>query len=251
MTEPLKAVNGLDTAMVLAAGLGTRMRHLSEDRPKPLVELGGRCLIDHVLARLRAAGVKHVVVNVHYLADLLERHLAQYSQPKITISCERDQVLETGGGVKRALPLLGERPFFIHNSDSVWLEGEGETSNLHRMAQFWDENRMDCLLLVAKRQNCLGYEGAGDFDFLGDNRLRRRQQGEIVPYVFTGVSIAHPRLFENSPQGPFSLNLLWDRAIKAGRLFGVRHHGLWMHVGTPEALRDAEAQLKQFEFGSP
>ena len=241
------ASSQLDTAMVLAAGLGTRMRHLTKDRPKPMVELGGRCLIDHVLDRLQAAGIKQAVVNVHYFADLLERHLARRDAPKVSFSSERDSVLDTGGGVRKALAKLGSRPFLIHNSDSVWLERE--TANLPAMIAAWDDARMDCLLLLADRETSLGYDGRGDFDLVGDNRVRRRQDGEFVPYVFTGVSIAHPRLFENAPSGAFSMNLLWDRAMQAGRLFGIAHDGVWMHVGTPEALADAEARLKQFEFG--
>ena len=248
----------IDTAMVLAAGLGTRMRHLTADRPKPMVALGGRCLIDHVLDRLAGAGISHAVVNLHHHADLLERHLAGRKHPAIRFSCERGSVLDTGGGVKNALPVLGEEPFFVHNSDSVWIEAHeggsyeranGADSNLARMIKGFDPDRMDALLLLADRETSLGYEGQGDFDLDASGLVRRRRQGEVVPFVFTGVSIAHPRMFADSPSGRFSMNVLWDRAMGAGRLFGLTHEGLWMHVGTPEALAEAEAQLQAHANG--
>ncbi len=226
------------TAMVLAAGLGTRMRPLTDTIPKPMVPLDGRPLIDHVLDRLQAAGIRRVVVNVHYLPDKLEAHLASRREPEIVISDERGVLLDTGGGVVRALPKLGEGPFLIHNSDSVWIEGVG--SNIDRLIDAWDEQRMDALMLVALAARSLGYDGDGDFDMAADGRLQRRAKGGSAPLVFAGVSIAHPRLFASAPQGAFSLNQPWDRAITAGRLFGVRLEGLWMHVGTPEALSEAE-----------
>ncbi|MEQ1711201.1 MAG: nucleotidyltransferase family protein [Hyphomicrobium sp.] len=226
------------TAMVLAAGLGTRMRPLTDVVPKPLVALDGRPLIDHVLDRLAAAGIRRAVVNVHYLADRLVAHLAARTAPEIIVSDERGVLLDTGGGVVRALPLLGDAPFVIHNSDSVWNEGVG--SNIDRLIAGWDDTRMDALMLVALGARSLGYEGAGDFKMIADGRLQRRGKGESAPLVFAGVSIAHPRLFASAPVGAFSLNVPWDRAIAAGRLFGVRLEGLWMHVGTPEALAEAE-----------
>lgn len=226
------------TAMVLAAGLGTRMRPLTDSVPKPLVPLGGKPLVDHVLDRLHAAGIRRAVVNVHYLADKLEAHLARRDAPEIVISDERGILLDTGGGVVRALPKLGDAPFLIHNSDSVWIEGVG--SNIERLIDAWDEQRMDALMLVALAARSLGYDGDGDFDMAADGRLQRRVKGGTAPLVFAGVSIAHPRLFAGAPAGAFSLNEPWDRAIKAGRLFGVRLEGLWMHVGTPEALIEAE-----------
>lgn len=226
------------TAMVLAAGLGTRMRPLTDTIPKPLVKLAGRPLIDHVLDRLWDAGVANAVVNVHHHADKLEAHLAHRTRPKITISDERGVLLDTGGGLIRALPLLGTAPFVIHNSDSVWMEGPG--ANLDRLFAAWDGDRMDSLMLLAISAESLGYEGHGDFTMDADGALARRAEGRETPYVFAGVSIAHPRLFDNAPQGRFSLNTLWDRAISRNRLFGIRLDGTWMHVGTPEALVEAE-----------
>ena len=231
-----------DRAMVLSAGYGKRMQPLTETMPKPLIRLGGRALLDHVLDRLASAGVTTAVVNVHYLADQIEGHLAQRNGPDIVFSDERDQLLDTGGGVCRALHLLGEAPFFIHNSDSVWIEGAA--SSIERMARAWNPDAMDSLLMLAPVVNSVGYAGAGDFSMSPDGRLRRRTEGDIVPFVFAGVSIAHPRLFADCPEGPFSLNLLWDRALAAGRLFGLRHEGIWMHIGTPEALEEAERCLE-------
>ena len=231
-----------ETGMVLAAGLGTRMRPLTDRIPKPLVRLKGRALIDHVLDRLAAAGITRAVVNVHHHADELEAHLRQRKTPKIEISDERGVLLDTGGGVVRALPKLGSGPFLIHNSDSVWIEGIG--SNLERMFAAWDSGTMDSLMLLASAATSLGYEGSGDFAMGTDGRLSRRGERQMVPFVFTGVSIAHPRMFANAPQGRFSLNKLWDEAIDKGRLFGVRLEGLWMHVGTPKALTEAERWIE-------
>lgn len=226
------------TAMVLGAGLGKRMRPLTDDIPKPMVSFNGKPLVDHVLDRLSGAGIARAVVNVHYQPGPLERHLKARSSPEIIVSDERDALLDTGGGVVRALPKLGNDPFVIHNSDSVWEEGVG--SNLQRLFEAWDASRMDTLLLVALASHSLGYDGHGDFTMDAEGRLRRREEGRESPFVFTGVSIAHPRLFENAPVGAFSLNLLWDRAIAADRVFGVRLEGTWMHIGTPEALTEAE-----------
>lgn len=229
------------TAMVLAAGMGTRMRPLTDHVPKPLVEVAGICLIDHVLDRLAAAGVETAVVNVHYRADQMEHHLARRTAPRIVISDERDRLLETGGGVKRALHLLGPGPFFICNSDSISHGGTGD--NLARMAAMWDEGCMDSLLLVAAATAAIGYEGTGDFAMTPDGVLRRRKEREVVPFVFTGLSLATARMFEDSPDGPFSLNVLWSRAIEAGRLHGLRQDGVWLHVGSPEAVMEAERCL--------
>jgi len=225
-------------AMVLAAGLGKRMRPLTDDIPKPMVRFQGKPLVDHVLDRLAAAGITDAVVNLHYKPEPLEAHLKTRRSPKITLSDERDALLDTGGGLMRALPLLGPEPFVVHNSDSVWEEGVG--SNLNRLFSAWDGDRMDSLLLMALGGHSLGYDGHGDFNMDSDGSLRRRQEGRESPFVFSGVSIAHPRLFENAPEGAFSLNKLWDRAIEKNRLFGVRLEGTWMHIGTPEALTEAE-----------
>ena len=231
------------TAMVLAAGLGKRMRPLTDQLPKPLVALAGRPLIDHVLARLSEAGVTNAVVNVHHMADQIEAHLAGRTEPAIQISDERGELLDTGGGVVRARTKLGNGPFFIHNSDSVWIEGKKPC--LQRMVEAWDADTMDTLLLLAPVANTLGYSGQGDFAMDARGIVRRPEAGEVVPYVFTGVSIAHPRLFENAPDGKFSMNLLWDRAIAAARVHGISHDGVWMHVGTPEAVREAEERLRR------
>jgi len=228
--------------MVLAAGLGVRMRPLTDTVPKPLVRLKGRALIDHVLDRIAAAGVARAVVNVHYLADALEAHLSQRKRPQIVISDERGQILDTGGAVVHALPKLGAEPFLIHNSDSVWIEGVG--SNLERLFAAWDSETMDSLMLLASAATSLGYEGPGDFAMGTNGRLIRRGERQMAPFVFTGVSIAHPRMFEGAPQGAFSLNRVWDKAIEKGRLYGIRLDGLWMHVGTPEALKEAERWIE-------
>ncbi len=229
------------TAFVLAAGLGTRMRPLTNTVPKPLVRLGGSPLIDHVLDRLAKAGITRAVVNVHHHAEQLIAHLKSRTSPQIVISDERDALLDTGGGVVRALPLLGNAPFVIHNSDSVWIEGVG--CNLTRLLDAWNPETMDSLMLLGTEPMSLGYEGDGDFLMDANGQITRREPGRIAPFVFTGVSIAHPRLFEGEAPGRFSLNRVWDKAIASGRLYGIRLEGLWMHVGTPEALAEAEARL--------
>lgn len=232
----------IDTAMILGAGLGTRMRPLTDMVPKPLVRLGGRALIDHALDRLEAAGITRVIVNVHYLADQLEAHLKGRTSPQIFISDERGRLLDTGGGVVNALPLIGDKPFLIHNSDTAWIEGIG--GSIRRLIAAWDADRMDSLMLLALAATSVGYEGHGDFNMEPTGILTRRLERQEAPFVFTGVSIAHPRLFKNVPKGAFSLNKPWDRAIAERRLYGVRLDGVWMHVGTPEALADAEQRLK-------
>ncbi len=231
------------TAMVLAAGLGTRMRPLTDTMPKPLVPLCGTPLLDHVLDRLAAGGITRAVVNVHHFAEQIEAHLADRTSPAIAISDERDALLDTGGGVARALPLLGKTPFLIHNSDSVWVEGIG--SNIARLVAAFDRDRMDALLLLAPGADSLGYDGRGDFLMAPDGALTRRGERATAPFAFAGVSVAHPRLFEEAPEGRFSLNVLWDRAIAEGRLFGLRLDGVWMHVGTPQSVEDAESWMKR------
>lgn len=235
------------TAFVLAAGLGKRMRPHTDDKPKPMVALAGRPLIDHVLDRLAEAGIENAVVNVHYKADVLLAHLSSRARPRISISDERGELLETGGGVIKARPLIGEQPFIVHNSDTVWLERG--VANITRLLDAWDGARMDSLLLLAERARSIGYDGRGDFALGADGRLARRQPGQETPLVFAGVSIAHPRLLEGAPEGAFSLNVLWDRAIEKGRLFGIVLDGLWMHVGTPEALVEAEQRVAEHERG--
>ena len=230
----------LQTAMVLAAGLGQRMRPITDTLPKPLVRVGGRALIDHALDRLAEAGVETAVVNVHHLADLVEAHVRGRSRPRIVVSDERDRLLETGGGVKRALPLLGTGDFLVLNSDSLWAEGPHQ--NLPALGQAWDPARMDLLLLVAAAAESFGYDGRGDFRMGADGRLARRV-GERAPLVYAGVAACKPGLFADTPDGPFSLNVLFDRAIAAGRLYGHVLQGQWLHVGTPDAIAGAEARL--------
>lgn len=232
----------IDTAMILGAGLGTRMRPLTDVVPKPLIRLNGKALIDHALDRLEAAGITRVVVNVHYRADQLEAHLKTRTSPRILISDERDELLDTGGGVVKALPLLGDKPFLIHNSDTAWIEGIG--GSLSRLIAGWDGDRMDSLMLLALAATSVGYDGHGDFNMEASGVLTRRRERVEAPFVFAGVSIAHPRLFAGAPAGAFSLNKLWDGAIAERRLYGTRLDGVWMHIGTPEALAEAEQRLK-------
>lgn len=232
----------IDTAMILGAGLGTRMRPLTDVVPKPLVRLNGKALIDHALDRLEAAGITRVVVNAHYRADQLEAHLKTRTSPRILISDERDELLDTGGGVVKALPLLGDKPFLIHNSDTAWIEGIG--GSLSRLIAGWDGDRMDSLMLLALAATSVGYDGHGDFNMEASGVLTRRRERVEAPFVFAGVSIAHPRLFAGAPAGAFSLNKLWDGAIEKRRLHGTRLDGVWMHIGTPEALAEAEQRLK-------
>lgn len=231
----------LKTAMVLAAGLGTRMRPLTDSQSKPMVRLKGRPLIDHVLDQVAAAGIGTAVVNVHHFPDQLAAHLAPRRKPAIRISDERGELLDTGGGVVRALPLIGNGPFLIHNSDSVWVEGVG--SNLARLIDRFDPRRMDCLMLLASAATSIGYDGLGDFTMDANGKIERRGERRTAPFVFAGVSIASPALFEGAPKGRFSLNTVWDQASERGRLFGIRLDGVWMHIGTPDALEAAERWL--------
>ena len=227
--------------MILAAGLGKRMRPITVTTPKPLIEVGGRTLIDHGLDRLERAGVEQAVVNVHYLADLVSTHVARRRRPAIVISDERQRLLDTGGGIARALPELGLAPFYLLNSDSFWIEGA--RPNLDWLASAWRGDTMDALLLVASTVRTIGYSGRGDFRMDPAGRLVRRGEREVVPFVYAGAAILHPRLFAGSPPGAFSLNLLFDKAMEEGRLFGVRLDGLWLHIGTPEAIGEAELTI--------
>jgi MurNAc alpha-1-phosphate uridylyltransferase len=228
-------------AMILAAGLGKRMRPLTVTTPKPLIEVAGRALIDHSLDRLERAGVEDAVVNVHYLADQVEMHLARRRRPAIAISDEREQLLDTGGGLVKALPRIGPAPFYLMNSDSFWIEGA--RPNLDWLASAWRDDSMDALLLVAATVRAVGYTGRGDFRMDPAGRLIRRAEREVAPFVYAGAAILHPRLFADAPQGAFSLNRLFDSAMENGRLFGVRLDGVWLHVGTPEAIAEAELSI--------
>jgi MurNAc alpha-1-phosphate uridylyltransferase len=229
------------TAMVLAAGLGQRMRPITDRLPKPLVAVNGRTMLDQVLDRLVEAGVERAVVNVHHLADQMERHLAaRRGGPAVAISDERGALLDSGGGVLKALPLLGPRPFMLANADTLWIDGA--RSNATRLAEHWRED-MDVLLLVAATSTATGYDGRGDFAFATDGRLRRRAEREVTPFAYAGFAVIRPELFDGMPAGPFSLNRVFDRAAERERLFGMRLDGVWMHVGTPAAIEEAEACL--------
>jgi MurNAc alpha-1-phosphate uridylyltransferase len=229
-------------AMVLSAGIGQRMRPLTLQKPKPLIEVGGRTLIDYAFDRLRASRVGDAVVNVHYLADQVEAWaVRQQPPPRLVISDERQQLLDTGGGVAKALPLLGPDPFFVLNSDSFWIES-GRPA-LDRLREAWDGDRMDCLLLVCPLSRCIGFDGRGDFTVENGGRLVRKLPNDASPVVYIGCYLVHPRLFMNAARGPFSMNVLWNKAIEERRLFGLVHDGLWLHVGTPDAIPPAEAAL--------
>jgi MurNAc alpha-1-phosphate uridylyltransferase len=223
--------------MVLAAGKGTRLRPRTDTTPKPLVKVAGKALIDYSFDILRAGDVRDVVVNKYHLADQIETHVQQVKDLKVELSDETNQLLETGGGVAKALTLLGQEPFFVLNSDVIVLDA-GKNS-LHRMQDMWDPEVMDALLLLHPVSTAVGYEGQGDFFLQECGRLARRQPDNPAPYMFTGVQLLHPRLFEGCPSGPFSLNVIYDKALAQGRLFGLHHEGKWLHVGTEEALEAA------------
>lgn len=231
-----------ETAMVMAAGLGKRMRPLTATRPKPLVELAGKPLIDHVFDRLRAAGVKHVVVNAHYLADALEAHLAHHAAGfALTVSDERALLLETGGGMVKAQPLIHSDPFLVVNSDNFWIDGPADALRL--LASHWDSDRMDALLLLVPQARAGNHHGQGDFHMAADGTIRRRGRGRVAPFVYTGIQMVAKRLLRDAPEGPFSTNVLWDRAIAEGRCFGAVHQGQWFDVGTPASIKATEAAL--------
>jgi MurNAc alpha-1-phosphate uridylyltransferase len=233
----------ITAAMIMGAGLGLRMRPLTDDRPKPLVMVGGKTLIDHSIDRLVAAGVTRIVVNLHYRGEMLRAHLARRRDAEIIFSDETDKLLDTGGGVVKALPLLGPAPFFVLNSDSVWVESA--SAALPDMIAEWDDARMDGLLLLADMHTAMGYEGKGDFVMMKDGQIARaRDHAGLPACAYPGVQIAHPRMFAEAPEGAFSTNLMWDRAITRGRLFGTQLDGVWIHVGTPEARDEAEAYLR-------
>lgn len=231
------------TAMVMAAGLGKRMRPLTATRPKPLIPVAGKPLLDHVFDRLRAAGVRRAVVNVHYLADAIEAHLAGHVRDmEVVISDERAELMETGGGLVQARALLGEAPFLCVNSDNLWIDGPADSIRL--LASHWDDARMDALLLLVPYARAHNHKGQGDFHLAGDGRITaRRRAGRVAPFVYTGVQILSPRVIADWPEGPFSTMLFWERAIEAGRAYGIVHQGLWFDVGTPGAIGRTEAML--------
>jgi MurNAc alpha-1-phosphate uridylyltransferase len=230
------------TAMIMAAGLGTRMRPLTATRPKPLIEVAGKPLLDHVLDRLRAAGVARVVVNVHYLPDMLEAHLRSAGGLEVAISDERSQLLETGGGLVQAEQLIDCDPFLAVNSDNLWVDGPADTLKL--LASQWDCERMDALLLLVPLARASNHHGIGDFHMDREGRVRRRERSHVAPFVYTGVQMVSKRLLRDAPEGPFSTNIFWDRAIEEGRCFGAVHQGLWFDVGTPEAIGETELALR-------
>lgn len=231
------------TAMIMAAGLGKRMRPLTATRPKPLIEVSGKALLDHVLEKLRVSGVKKIVVNVHYLADALEAHLTTRAQGlEVVISDERNLLMETGGGLVKALPLIDSDPFLALNSDNLWIDGPADTIKL--LASQWDDEKMDALLLLVPQARALNNKGMGDFHMDREGRIRRRERSHVAPFVFTGIQMASKRLLRDAPDGPFSTNVLWDRAIEEGRAFGAVHQGLWFDVGTPQSIPMTEAALE-------
>lgn len=233
----------ITAAMIMGAGLGVRMRPLTDDRPKPLVTVGGKTLIDHSIDRLVAAGVTRIVVNLHYKGEMLRAHLARRRDAEFIFSDETAQLLDTGGGVVRALDHFGDAPFFVLNSDSIWVEGP--VAALPAMVEHWDGARMDGLLLLADMQTAMGYEGMGDFVLKAQGHVVRAKGHASAAFAYPGVQIVHPRMFADAPAGPFSTNLMWDRAIAKGRLFGTVLDGVWIHVGTPAARDEAEAYLRE------
>lgn len=229
------------TAMILAAGFGKRMQPLTDVTPKPLIEVNGRALIDRALDSIRAGGVGTVVVNMHYLADQIEAWAGQQRDPAVIVSDERDEILDTGGGVARALGKLGDAPFFVFNSDSFWIDGP--VPALERMREVWDPAKMDCLLLLSDPARSVGFDDPGNFVIDDSGRLQRTTSEEEASFIYCGCYLVTPQMFDGAPAGAFSMNLLWDRALAAGRLFGIVHDGPWLHVGTPAAIKDAEDAL--------
>lgn len=232
----------IKTAMVMAAGLGRRMLPLTENRPKPLVEVAGKAMIDHCFDKLAEAGIGKAVVNVHYLADMMEAHLAALPYPvEILISDERAQLMETGGGLVQAAPMIEESSFFCINSDNLWTDGP--ENSLRQLTEAWDEEKMDALLLLVPRQSAHNYHGSGDFHLDDENRISRKLPDQQAPLIFAGIQLISKRLLRDAPAGPFSTNIFWERAIGEGRLFGMVHQGEWFEVGSPQAIAPTEAAL--------
>lgn len=233
-----------DHAIILAAGLGTRMRPLTDTTPKPLLKVWDKTLLDHGIDVLADAGVKKIVVNVHYLADQIETHLKNRQTLEIAISDERELLLDSAGGVKNALPKLGDRAFYLLNADSFWIEKQA--SNLSGMSTAWNDDDIDILLLVSSKEDAVGFDGKGDFFMSPTGLLSRRGNEQSAPFIYAGAAILHPRIFQNTPDGPLSLNRLFDEAISKGRLYGTQLNGLWLHVGTPPSIGKAETAIEQF-----
>ena len=232
-----------DTAMVLAAGLGTRMRPLTDEMPKPLIPVAGKALLDYALDRFASAGVKKAIVNVHYRGAQIEAHLKSRQSPEIIVSDERDELLETGGGLKKARSHFGDAPVFCTNTDAILIDALGEEA-CATLTTAWRPEDMDALLLLVPIENTTGYDGRGDFDRAADGRIALRA-GATAPLVFTGLQLISPALIDEGPDGPFSTKVLWDLAVVRGRLFGAIHSGSWMHVGDPEGLAIAQARLSE------
>ena len=235
-------MTSVETAMIMAAGLGKRMRPLTESRPKPLVEVARMAMIDHCFEKLVEAGIGKAVVNVHYLPDMMESHLAAMSYPiDIRVSDERAQLLETGGGLVQAEPLIEEDNFYCINSDNLWTDGP--TNSLQQLALAWNEDQMDALLLLVPRSSAHNYQGTGDFHLDDESRISRKLPDQQAPFIFSGIQLISKRLLRDAPAGPFSTNIFWERAIGEGRLFGLVHEGQWFEVGSPEAIAPTEAAL--------
>ena len=230
-----------DVAMVLAAGLGTRMRPLTLERPKPLVEVAGRTMIDHCLDKLADAGVARAVVNVHHFPEMVKDHLTARTTPTVAISDESDRLLETGGGMLRAQPLLAADPFFCINSDNLWVDGPQDVFN--QLSEAWNPVRMDALLLMVPHARAANHKGKGDFHMDANGRLTLRRSGRIAPFIYSGIQLVSQRLLRDAPQGPFGTMVLWKRAMEEGRLYGVSHLGLWYEVGSPDAIAPTEEAL--------
>ena len=230
-----------DVAMVLAAGLGTRMRPLTLDRPKPLVEVAGRRMIDHCLDKLAEAGVARAVVNVHHFPEMVKAHLCERTHPAVTVSDESGQLLETGGGMVGALPLLNADPFFCLNSDNLWVDGPQDV--FRQLSAAWRPEKMDALLLLVPHARAANHRGKGDFHMDAAGRITLRRSGRIAPFIYSGIQIVSHRLLRDAPEGPFGTMVLWKRAMAEGRLYGVSHLGLWYEVGSPEAIAPTEAAL--------
>ncbi len=237
-------MSAVSHAMILAAGFGTRMRPLTLATPKPLIKVNGKALIDYGIDKLREAKIPNAVVNGHYLADQIEDWSKKVGNPSTVFSDERDSILDTGGGIARALPLLGKNPFFVLNADCFWLDGE--VPALHRLEATWNEGEMDCLLLLCDPKKTTGYDAQGDFILGSDGQIiRRKNREDAFGLAYIGAYIVHPRLFDGAPVGSFSMNKLWDKAMAQGRLFGLAHDGHWLHVGTVDAIKEAEDVLRR------
>ena len=228
-------------AMIMAAGFGTRMRPLTNKIPKPLVKVRGRALIDHVIDRLVEAGVKTIVVNIHYMGNQIKAHVEKRMDVEIVISDETDSILDSGGGIFKALPHFKGEPFFHANADTVWVEGASHA--LPRLKAAWNPNEMDALMLLASTDTTVFYDGRGDFMMDAEGKLSRVPEGRISPFVWMSMEILHPRLFDGMQPGKFSINPLWDKAIAKGRLYGQRLDGVWMHIDRPEAIKQSEEYL--------